>query len=49
MSQYTEAMYSFEGDDLVPVKDKDTKTGEEFVIRVANGMEFEIYELVSED
>lgn len=49
MSQYTEAMYSFEGDDLVPVKDKDTKTGEEFAIRVSHGMEFEIYELVSED
>lgn len=49
MSQYTEAMYSFEGEDLVPVKDKDTKTGEEFAIRVSNGMEFEIYELVSED
>ena len=43
MSQYTEAMFHFEGDDFSYVEDKDPKTGEKFKIRVSAGMEFEIY------
>lgn len=42
MSRYTEAMFSFSGEDLEPVKSK-TPEGEEYEIRVSNGMEFEIY------
>lgn len=47
MSAYTEAMMCFEGEDLEPVADKDEK-GNEYHIRVANGLEFEIYERVAE-
>lgn len=43
MSQYTEAMFMFEGDSLEPVEDTDLKTGEKFKIRVSSGMEFELY------
>lgn len=43
MSQYTEAMFMFEGDSLEPVEDTDPKTGEQFKIRVSSGMEFELY------
>ena len=43
MSQYTEAMFMFEGDSLEPVEDTDPKTGEKFKIRVSSGMEFELY------
>lgn len=43
MSQYTEAMFLFEGDCFDPVEDKDPNTGEEFQIRISYGMEFEIY------
>ena len=46
MSVYTEAMYNFNGDELKPITDKDGDT--EFQIRVSNGMEFEIYEKVTE-
>lgn len=42
MSQYTEALFMFEGDDFSYVTDK-TEDGEEFEIRVSAGMEFEIY------
>ena len=47
MSAYTEAMMCFEGEDLEPVADKD-ENGNEYHIRVANGLEFEIYEKVAE-
>ena len=47
MSVYTEAMYNFDGEDLAPVTDKDAD-GNEYFIRVSNGMEFEIYEKVTE-
>lgn len=43
MSRYTEAMFKFEGEDLAPVADKDPVSGEEYEIRVSNGMEYEIY------
>lgn len=48
MSQYTEAMFFFEGPDLEPIEDTDLKTGDKFKIRVSNGMEFELYEPVEE-
>lgn len=47
MSAYTEAMFGFEGEDLIPVAEKDSE-GNEYHIRVANGLEFEIYEKVAE-
>lgn len=43
MSQYTEAMFFFEGSVFEPIKDKDPVTDEEYAIRVSKGMEFEIY------
>ena len=47
MSVYTEAMYNFDGHELEAVADKD-ENGNEYHIRVSNGMEFEIYERVAE-
>lgn len=43
MSQYTEAMFFFEGYDLEPVEDYDPKTDEPFKIRTVEGMEYELY------
>ena len=43
MSNVTEAMYYFEEEDLTPVKDKNPYNGEEYTVRVSNGMEFAIY------
>lgn len=43
MSEYTEAMYFFDGDEFEPVEDKNPYTGETYSVRVSNGMEFEIY------
>lgn len=43
MSQYTEAMFFFDGDAFEPIADKDPVTNEEYAIRVSKGMEFEIY------
>ena len=43
MSQYTEAMFFFEGYDLEPVEDIDPKTDEKFMLRTVEGMEFELY------
>lgn len=48
MSQYTEAMFFFDGSDLEPIEDTDLKTGEKFKIRVSNGMEYELYEPVED-
>lgn len=44
-SLYTEAMFGFNNEDIEPVEDKDPYTNEKFMIRVSNGMEFEIYTL----
>lgn len=44
MSQYTEAMFMFDGDALMPIEDKDPVSKETFKIRVSHGLEFEIYE-----
>lgn len=43
MSLETEALYRFEEADLTPVEDTNPYNGEKYQIRVANGMEFEIY------
>lgn len=45
MSNYTEAMSCFEGEDFQPIEDVDPATDEKFTVRVSNGCEFEIYEL----
>lgn len=42
MSAYTEALYRFEGSELEPVEDTD-EDGNQFFIRLSNGMEYEIY------
>lgn len=42
ISRNTEAVSFFEGSDFIYMKDKD-QTGEEFEIRVSNGLEFELY------
>lgn len=48
ISLYTEALFSFNSDALEHVEDTNPYTGEKFKIRVSNGMEFELYELVQE-
>ena len=45
-SIYTEAMLYFEKEDIEHITDKNPYNGEEFRIRVSNGLEFEIYEEV---
>lgn len=49
MSIYTDAMFSFDAKDIEYVTDKNPYTGEEFKVRVSNGMEFEIYLPVEEE
>lgn len=44
MSTYTEALYRFDGETFTPVEDKNDD-GDEFTVRVSNGMEFEVYEI----
>ena len=43
MSLYTEALFFFESEDLKAVEDTDPRSGKKFRVRVAAGMEFEIY------
>lgn len=43
MSLYTEALFAFESEDFAYVKDNDPKTDEPYKVRVAEGLEFEIY------
>lgn len=45
-SLYTEAMLMFEASDIEHVEDTNPYNGEKFKVRVSNGMEFELYELV---
>lgn len=47
-SVYTEGMFCFNADALEHVEDTNPYNGEKFRIRVSNGMEFELYELVQE-
>lgn len=49
MSRYTEAMYMFNGEHLQYVEDTDPRSGAKFSVRVATGMEFEIYRPEDED
>lgn len=44
MSTYTEALYQFNGEAFTPVEDKN-EDGDEFTVRVSNGMEFDVYEI----
>lgn len=48
MSIYTDALFRFEDTDIKYTMDKNPYTGEQFKIRVANGMEFELYEEVED-
>lgn len=43
LSAYTEALLTFEDGDLTPVEDTDPADGSKYRIRVAGGLEFEIY------
>lgn len=43
MSVETEAVYCFDEEDLTPVEDTNPYNGDKYLIRVSNGMEFEIY------
>ena len=47
-SVYTEAMFFFENKDITHIEDTDPYNGEKFKVRVSNGMEFELYELVQD-
>lgn len=46
-SLYTEAMFMFNSDNVEHVEDTNPYSGEKFKVRVSNGMEFELYELVN--
>lgn len=43
VSNYTEAVTFFDKDDFTEVENKDPHTGESYPVKIANGMEFEIY------
>lgn len=43
VSNYTEAVTFFDKDDFTEVENKDPHTGESFPVKIANGMEFEVY------
>lgn len=47
MSNYTEALFQFEGEDLAYIEDE--VNGEKFQVRVSAGMEFEIYRPADEE
>ena len=49
MSRITEALYRFEGEYFKPIEDTDPRGGDKFQIRVASGMEFEIYRPAEEE
>ena len=49
MSRITEALYRFEGIDFKPIEDIDPRGGDKFQVRVASGMEFEIYRPADEE
>lgn len=47
-SLYTEGMFTFYDDEVKHIVSKNPYNGEDFRVRVSNGMEFEIYELIEE-
>lgn len=48
-SVYSEAMFWFDNDDIQHIEDTNPYTDEKFRVRVSTGMEFELYELSTED
>ena len=48
-SVYSEAMFRFENEDITHIEDTNPYTDDKFRVRVSNGMEFELYELTTED
>lgn len=48
-SVYSEAMFWFDNGDIQHIEDNNPYTDEKFRVRVSNGMEFELYELTTED
>lgn len=48
-SVYSEAMFRFENEDITHIEDTNPYTDEQFRVRVSSGMEFELYELSTED
>lgn len=48
-SVYSEAMFRFENEDITHIEDTNPYTDEQFRVRVSSGMEFELYELTTED
>lgn len=48
-SVYSEAMFWFENDNIQHIEDTNPYTDEKFRVRVSTGMEFELYELSTED
>lgn len=49
MSRYTEALYRFDAEDFEYIEDTDPANGEKFLVRVSQGMEFEIYRPADEE
>lgn len=43
MSVYTDGMYFFDETELEPIEDVNPYTGDKYLVRVSNGMEYEIY------
>ena len=48
-SVYSEAMFWFDNEDIQHIEDTNPYTDEKFRVRVSSGMEFELYELSTED
>lgn len=48
VSIYTDAMFRFDSDCIQHIEDTNPYTKEKFRVRVSNGMEFELYEVVTE-
>lgn len=46
VSTYTDAMFRFDDEDFEHIEETNPYNGEKYRVRVSNGMEFEIYELV---
>ena len=49
LSDYSEGMFVYNEDDLVPVETVDSTTNEKVAVRYANGVEFEIYEIAEQE
>lgn len=49
LSDYTEAIFYYTEDMLTPIEVKDSATGDTVMTRFANGCEFELYEVVTDE